>query len=209
MPGYAFVHPKKLDVPLLPGFTIEDARDNIQVKIMALDGVCDCFMKTSFGLQCWHELTLQGKFIERKWATRWFNRYYLREINADYCMQLSDNIRDFSMEHHQGNTETTADNLRMSVTGTPKRASVDDQGYLQEFSIMPISPLSPLPAVTQQSENQRLNYNYLQQRSTELIRAATGDNVAMASVAAAIESMTQFVQNQQRYFTVTITVPEA
>jgi hypothetical protein len=24
-PGYVFVHPKKLDVPLLPGFTIEDA----------------------------------------------------------------------------------------------------------------------------------------------------------------------------------------
>ena len=208
-PQHVFVHSKDMDVT---AFTMAQARRHDKVTVLEVGGPCECSMKVSYGLQCGHELVAQGAFNPEFWAMRWKSQHYLSELgDEDDWQRLFETDFDYNVDDFGASTSgATPQDGDASAPGhdtphgwnshllSPSAGSMRDIGSPES--------VSKLPA---RDRGGSLTYHGLMRQATELVRSVQNDKMGSTAVAMAFQKMQQCVRENNRYFKVQVTVPEA
>jgi len=199
-PHVAFVHPDYLDAS---EFTLEMAKRNVRVQVLGRDGSCDCPMKVSFGMQCFHNLVVKNHFDARSFAKRWFNSHFLREKQLDFDWKKSDSFARLS----NGSANTTPASTT-HVHHSPGRMIEN-----------PLSPSmgggtlanigSPTSPPQRRLPSGRLNYQHCMTLCTELCRTAQNDRLAMETLAMVVDEMTGHFREGRKFLSLSVAFTES
>lgn len=208
-PNQTLIHPSHIDVT---GMTLQEAKANTMIWVISSDGKCNCGKKVAVGMQCYHETVLQKKFDPVKWSKRWYNEHYLESIGENYTVELSESTRE--VIEPTGLSGLAQQNLTPARDGAQARDGEMPSDNLfspqdNELGSPPCILGSPLRESDCHGagNNQRLTYQTVLARQTELSRAIQSDQRAMRVVMHVTEEMLKCVRSKNFSFQLVSQIP--
>ncbi len=156
---------------------------------------CRCQRRMAYNHQCRHELCFDGKFIVAKYSRRWLNRrtYDLnfpsdssqmphslgQQAVANALFTDGDEVEDLKLQPSVGNGDDDDDSFGDAT-----------HDFCDESEDVPISLLGG-----DASKEQKLTYQFVAEKATNLVRLAQTDQVRLGSLCNLLEQLSSRIRN--------------
>jgi hypothetical protein len=183
--GYKLVHDQHFDASSLSSSAAKTSKD---VRLILNGKPCSCWRKIAWLVQCEHELTIDNKFDPSKYGQRWYSELYLKDLKIEFqCDPIP--LRLMASPSSEAFPAAQLFSPGGELFSTSPKAQFK-ASYLES------PPSAKRPNV------ERINYQVLLKRMTELARVVQNDQKAMQATMVAIDDIVKMAQDKHLDFKV-------